>query len=120
MPSTHKTQQARLERIWRRWHGRLGMYGWDIRRDYHDGEFVAQDGEASGQALASTHVDWRYKHGSIAWNTALAAGMDDERLEYALVHEIMHVWLHEMRTEGLDHEERVATELAWAFLRTAS
>jgi len=113
-----KKQRRRVERLWKAWHGRLGMYGWDIRRTYHEGDFITQDGLPSGPAVAVTSVDWRYKHGSIAWNLVEVAKLDDERLEYCVVHEIMHVWLHEMRTRGLDHEERVATELAWAFLRT--
>ncbi len=113
-------QQARIEAIWERWHSRLGMYGWDIGRSYHDGPYTQQDGLPSGDAVASTHVRWPYKSGSIAWNTALTEGIDDEHLEGILVHEVMHVWLSEMRSRGLEHEERVATELAWAFLRTAA
>lgn len=42
--------------------------------------------------------------------------MSDEEIEYVVVHELMHVFLNEMREQGQQHEERVATLLAKAFL----
>lgn len=111
-------QQKRIEKLWKKWCDRLGMYGWDVTRTYHDGPYIQADGLNSDGGVASTSARWQYKHGAIAFDVTQTAKLSDERLEYVVVHEIMHIWLNEMRSDGLDHEERVATELAWAFLRT--
>jgi predicted SprT family Zn-dependent metalloprotease len=42
--------------------------------------------------------------------------MDADSIEKIVVHELMHVFLNEMREKGIDHEERVATMLSQAFL----
>ena len=61
-------------------------------------------------------TDWRYIDSSIHFNLYETFGLDDEELEETFVHELQHIFLNEMREEGIDHEERVATTLARAFI----
>lgn len=125
---THEEQQARIEAIYARWRPVLGLDEWEVRRDYHDGHFVTNDDEVSGEALASTSVQWEYRRAQIAWNTRFAEESDDDGLEYAVVHEAMHILLNGQRamrergdTVGREYErlfeEHTATTLAWAFIR---
>lgn len=113
---THASQQRRMERLWRKWGDRLGLYGWDVVRTYHDGDFIQADGRPSTDAAGSTHVDWEYRQASIAWNTQALSKYDDAHAEVMIVHEIMHILLNEMRETDIKHEERVATTLAWNFV----
>ena len=41
--------------------------------------------------------------------------LSKKEIEKVVVHELMHVFLNETREEGIDHEERVATQLQKAF-----
>lgn len=116
--------KARVEALRILWTPLLGLADWDIdfayRRqdsdDLHDG-----DGQRS---FAFTSVDWKYEHGTITafLPEIIDSQWSDEHLAYVIVHEFMHVLLHEMRddgkTEGIRHEEHVATRLAKAFIRT--
>ena len=111
-------EQARLEGFYSKWSESLGLDQWDVTRHYFDGEFVQGDGAPSVAAAASTHVQWEYRHASISFNMRLTTPLTDERAEALVLHEAMHVLLNEMREDGMKHEERVATTLSWAFMRT--
>ena len=58
---THEEQQARVEAVYAKWADRLGLYGWDVTRTYHDGQYIQGDGVASGEAAASTNAQWEYR-----------------------------------------------------------
>jgi len=81
---------------------------------FHQGEFTMTDGEASADSLGTMTSDWRYIHCTAEWNLALVEHADDDELELAVVHEMCHALLNEMRTplSDIDHEERTAEVLA--------
>jgi len=49
------------------------------------------------QCIARCETDWRYFEATLSFNF--------------LIHELLHVVLNEMREDGVEHEERVASHL---------
>jgi len=127
---THEEQKSRIRACFDQWRTPLSLDEWEITLEYTEGEFIKDDGKVSGAALAVTFVDWQYRRASIHWNTRLAPNESDDELEYAVVHEAMHVLLNGQRAmreagEATDvylcyerlFEEHTATTLARAFRR---
>lgn len=125
-----KAQRRRLKALIKRWHHRLGLAWWRVHYVYHrdSSEFASSDdGLVHNAAAATTLADWRYLEATISFNMQELAELDDEALEFVFVHELMHVLVAEMRAdhegkrrhEHVDHEERVCTTLARAFITTA-
>jgi predicted SprT family Zn-dependent metalloprotease len=52
---------------------------------------------------------------SITFYPKTMVDLSDQEIEKLVVHELMHTFLSEMREEGKDHEERVASMLQRAF-----
>ena len=101
------------------WAEKLGLLWWTVHYNYRDDSAYFQ--EPNGvQAAARCRPEWRYLEASIDLNMPQLFGMDDDELEKIIVHEMMHILLHEMRNfdeeAGLKHEERVATTFTKAFL----
>lgn len=68
--------------------------------------------------VALTRADWRYKRADIHWTRGVVSEMTDDELAEAFVHELVHVMVNEIGTSD-DHEERVCTEIARAFMSIA-
>lgn len=120
-PAAAERQKNRVRRILKRWLDPLLLTEWEIRLAFSEGAFVSPDGAPSEDAVATCHVMWQYRRATITFNLGCVAEQDDEELELTVVHEAAHVLINEMRDdrEGeLDHEERVASTLARAFLFT--
>ena len=66
--------------------------------------------------VGSCSTDWRYQETDITLAVNKLSELSKEDIEITIVHELMHVFLNEMREEGIDHEERVATNLQKAFM----
>lgn len=123
---TYKRLRKKLLALSEKWCKPIGLGWWRITLSYdRTGESFkdsesTENGYHSGVA-ARCFPDWRYSVATIVCNMPELARLDDEQLEYIFVHELMHIFLHEMR-EGanerkqLPHEERVATALAKAFI----
>ena len=62
------------------------------------------------------HTDWRYQETHVLLSMNKLRQFRKKTIEKVIVHELMHVFLNEMREEGIEHEERVATNLQKAFL----
>jgi predicted SprT family Zn-dependent metalloprotease len=60
-------------------------------------------------------TDWRYQTTSITFYPKAMRHLAPDEIEAAVIHELVHVFLNEMREPGIDHEERVATTLQKAF-----
>ena len=117
----------RLLAVLERWRSPLGLNWWRLTYEY---DRTGQDlrlPESSPAGLktfvaAETTPDWKYLHATILFNMPKLQEADDEYMEYIVVHELMHVLLHETREgrseDGWLHEERVATTLAHAFIWT--
>ena len=118
------TQRKRIRTLRDRWHAYLGLQPWEITYVYTDGDFESN-------VLATTKVEGQYLRAGIDWNLRSAEQQSDAELEFAVVHELMHVMVNDLRrfrsdgkTEAiLDeverfNEERVCTALARAFINT--
>lgn len=120
----YEAQCQRLRDLADRWVKPLGL-GW-----YHIDFCYARDnykppereGTARDDSVAYCHTDWRYGDAAITWNMLKLPELNDDDLERAFIHELMHIFLNEMRwtadnsADSLDHEERVASTLTKAFL----
>lgn len=120
--SEYEAQRERLKALADKWVGPLGLGWWDLDFAYARDDYEPKHDNSRHDELANCRCDWRYGHAMITWNMPLAAEQSDEQLERAFVHELCHIFLNEMRwareadTDGLDHEERVASTLTKAFL----
>lgn len=61
-------------------------------------------------------VEWKYQTARIVFCPRAMRHLTPEEIEATVVHEIMHIFLNEMREDGIDHEERAATQLQKAFM----
>jgi len=96
----------------------LGWWKIDIRY-FSNKEYAKVRGYSKKHArnsVATCRVNWGYLEAFIDVNSSAIKNMNDEELEYAVVHELMHIFLNEMREKGIEHEERVATLLARSFI----
>ncbi len=106
------------------WKKHLGLEDWHIEVIYFDKPFSKPPkGQRKQNAIyADATCDWQYKRARIRVNLQQIRHMSDQQIEATIVHELMHVRLNEMHNwtadDGTYHEERVATELASAFIWT--
>lgn len=110
------TQKERVGDVVRRWIKPLGLRWWKIDcawvRESHRWSRDEQD----GHPIAECHADWKYGEATITFDLGRIELLDDDGLDTIVVHELMHIFLNEMREGGIEHEERVATTLQKAFL----
>lgn len=90
----------------------LAWYMGETRFYAKEKEFRKSNG---GVAAFRVWADWRYMTFTISVNVPAVRRMDDDELERAIVHELVHVLVNEMREDGIAHEERVVTMLTKAF-----
>ena len=110
-------QKRRIKALIEKWVRPIGLGQWTIKFEYSR-DRLGDSHVAEYDLLAKTTCSWEYKHGMVEFSMPGVAQVDDEELERAFVHELMHIFLNEMRDwkDDNNHEERVATELASAFL----
>lgn len=63
--------------------------------------------------------DWKYCEATVYVNNRQLEQIDVDDIEYAIIHELIHIFTQELRDakeDMCDHEERVVTRLAQAFL----
>lgn len=116
----YEAQKARLLAVSERWITPLGMGWWRVTHIWERAEGASDKGD-DRCPVASVVVDWEYRHVGITWYLPTVARRSDEDLEQDFVHECCHILVNEMRqwrdaNDGLQHEERVCTDLARAFL----
>src|SRR3990167_11383214 len=95
--SEFEEQKARLAALAEKWIGPLGLGWWDITHAYAREEYRAPGTTARDDSLAYCKADWRYGHAEITWNMPNLIGYADADLERAYIHELMHIFLNEMR-----------------------
>ena len=115
-----RKQRKRVQRHFRVWRERLRLTGWEFGFNYHRGPYEV-NGATNQRCMASAAVDWEYRAATLDFNLAEIARASEREVENCVVHELCHVLVREMRQwatadDGLAHEERVCTEVAWAFL----
>lgn len=123
-----EAQVARIKALIDPWVKPLGLGWWSITIQYDDDPLAfrdAWDDRVPETAVARTRADWRYAEASIRWNVQrlVATEFSDKELELIFVHELMHIFVNEMRYDwpndtdhDMNHEERVCTTLAKAFI----
>lgn len=73
-----------------------------------------EDGHLDTAAFCT--CDWKYEEATITFALSRLRNLKKWEIESAVVHEIMHIFLNETREKGIEHEERIATQLAKAFI----
>ena len=122
----YEQQKARVQAVFERWVKPIGLGWWQIDVFWHRDERYGDDVRYAGTpraCAAQCYADWEYMTASIEIYLPVIAQLDDEALEYAILHELAHVFLSEMRPNedvrtqaDAKHEERVATTLAKALI----
>jgi hypothetical protein len=117
----YEAQQKRIEECVRKWLAALGLLHWDWALEFHrDGLPTYKDDADQGYSRAAeVAVRWQYEHFRLSVNVPHLAEVSDKDLDKIIVHECMHVFLHELRNvtdDWLKHEEHAASALTKALL----
>ena len=124
-----KEKKQRIEQIkalFDKWIPRLGLKWFSIEIiHYSKRKHYMQATEKGPNSVMVASCSWEYMRATIYVCIPNTEGMSDRKLEWTVVHELMHVFLNEMRganknvdAEFLAHEERVASMLADAVIWT--
>ena len=124
----HEQLEMRLQAMADEWIQCIGLQWWHILFYYHrdSGAFGESGEHLLPGSKAHTSASWAYLDAAIHFNLSGLVGYTDTQLEEVVVHELMHIMVHEMRSvancecEQFDirHEERVCTTLQRAFAWT--
>ena len=120
--------KARMQTIVDVWRECLGLGWWHVTLHSHRDSAAFHEASPEEMPLKSqayTSVSWAYLHAEVHFNLPLLLQADDSALEEVVVHEFMHILVHEMRSGtrcdcpyDIRHEERVCTTLQRAFAWT--
>ena len=114
-----EAQRQRILALIDKWVTPLGLRWWRLGFVYYREGLPRPDDDPEGVTLFYVTSRWRYLTAHIKVNIPAIADLDDARLEWGFVHEMCHVLVNETRENGgdwLDHEERVCSTLANAFI----
>ena len=112
--------KERIKAIVGIWHKVLGLDWWRMTYLYSREKIVSESGDGF-TCLGMAHVQWQYQAATITLNVPSLADESDSVVEMVVIHEMMHVFLHETREQTDDwakHEDRVASTLTSAIIRT--
>jgi hypothetical protein len=109
MKSKKQTEKL-IKKYMEWWRDKLGLDHYRIVVTY----VLAWEGGLTCDALCDTK--WQYLDAGIQFNVNKMKELSDRDIEETVVHELMHIFLNQMREEGVKNEERVATELQKAFM----
>ena len=107
-----------IRRTFDKWIYRLGLRWWDITILWYDKPKMINKEFKNPDICARTYVDWRYSEATITVNMPKLSSLRKEKIERAIVHELLHIPVNEMRETGIHHEERVVTTLQKAIFWT--
>lgn len=99
----------------------LGLRWWSIKPIYYTNqkeidEIFHDDDIVDGLIVPFKVVaQWEYLQAYIYVNLPQVCNRTEKFIERAIVHELFHVLVNEMRERGIKHEERVVTTLTDAF-----
>lgn len=111
-----KAERKRIRAIAKRWYRPLGLDEWRLTTKYTVGPLIV-DGRVSPEVVGCATVRWEYRDAVLEFNLEKTAGLSDEDLEEVYLHEAMHILVNELREEGIAHEERVCSGLAFVLMR---
>jgi len=113
----YKRYKKRVHKLLKQWIPLLKLDAWYIQVDWYDDKTEFAKGGNRFTAM-QIDVDWHYFRARLSVCVPVIAEIDDDRLEWGVVHELCHIIANEMRENDPDlkHEERVVSHLASAFL----
>lgn len=106
----HEQTVDKIDKLVAKWVGDLWLGQWDIKAVYKWNGISEVDG-APSKAAACCQANWKYMHAEVRIDVPQFSTMSDAEMEDCIVHELLHAVVHEMRSEGIDHEERVVSHL---------
>jgi len=113
-------QSKQFSELVRKWKTKTWLGWWKVDIQYlSNKEYAKTEGYKKKHAknsVATCHTHWNYLEANIIVNDDAIKRLTNDELEYTVVHELMHIFLNEMRETGIEHEERVATILARSFI----
>ena len=120
----YEAQKERVQALFSKWVKPLGLGWWTITTEW-DRQFKNSEpkstpyGKNEKNCPMDCSASWKYGTALIVCYLPAITTLTDTELEWAVVHELMHIMVNECRVGGddwLDHEERVCSTLAKAFL----
>lgn len=120
--AAYEAQKNRVTDLIDRWVKTIGLGWWRITYRYRR-EFAESESASNYETKMQCEAQWKYSQACITVYVPAIAECSDDALEWLFLHECMHIFLAEMRVETSEqavhqqeHEERVASSLASAFL----
>lgn len=112
---TYKAQVTRVNRYITKWEKLFSLTDWKMAYDFER----SLDKSVAG---AECWPEWKYMQARIAYNMLAIEHMSERDLEHLVIHEFIHILLHEVtwKQEGDDtaaHEERATTALTTAIMK---
>lgn len=98
------------------WLKHLGLLWWHTEIYYFTDKKAIKKNFRNKDVVMTCDANWQYLKATICVNVPKAQTLDKDYLRMCTLHELTHVLVNEMRAEGIEHEERVATTLTKAFL----
>ena len=84
------TTKERLQEQFDRWAYMIEHYGWKLTVTYCDSVEDMPD-DFTYEATAGTHHHFKYLEATIYVNLHRCEGLDDECIEYLVIHELVHL-----------------------------
>lgn len=117
----YETTRAKLREWFDDWQLMLGLGSWEIQLLWTRERADDDKANAGRLSLATVEADWRYQRAEITLYMPTLVECTGKAQENTVVHELLHLYLAELENKKnqhrLDHEERVVTQIANAFLR---
>lgn len=111
-------QKKRVMKFWDKYFTAIGMGWWAVEVNW------SREREAdSSNTIGITHASWEYRQGNVTFFLPTCADLNDEQLEEAVVHEMVHIiaeGIHDTRDDqAREITEYTVTSLAraivWAY-----
>jgi hypothetical protein len=110
----YQRQVRRIERTLEKWLKRLcinnGVGGWSIGLD------VQREPFEDCNVIARVFPSWKYLYADVVFSAPRVATLTDQKLDWATVHELVHLFVQEMNEEEdkINHEERTVSTITRA------
>lgn len=108
-----RAQQRRVNKLVKEWKDKLWLNGWFITTAFVETWEDYKEPIPSETLACVPHDEclWEYMQATIVFHLGNAAKQSDDDLKEAVIHELLHVVVNEMREADIKHEERVVTIL---------
>lgn len=112
-------KQDQIKAAFDKWVTPLGLGWWRVDVLYYDDPkeilrlFTVNDEETT---LARVYASWEYMQAKVCINLPSFDELEDGEIERAVLHELVHILVNEMREGEMHHEERVVSSLTKAFI----